>query len=430
MIYVSKQLRNLISFGLRRVKTSEIRAYNVGLAIVQMASRTKRSVGTMRSGSSLLDKRVFFSFVTLSLILLLMQAATQTAFANSNPASVHVYHFSTLAPDSDVQLQWPLNNSYSMSIDLKVNASPENNTSIFWGHQFSFMNGEWGYIGFGIGGTVKVATIAVLDAVGGSTSNPTGGCNVGVPFLKTGTGYQCFIIYDWKLGFNYRLQFSRLSDNNGSEQWQGTMHDYSTNSDTTIGTIVVAPDYAQLGSTSSTWDEYSTAASCDTPASSVTFSYPYAMNAAGNHAPVKATATYGNSTCQDSNIQYLGGGAYQADAGQNVARNTPAQTSLWAQEPSLVSQNSATTTTSPPASTQSSSTGISAITTQTTAQSMSSHSTSSAVTTTMVTTPSTVVTMPAAVPGIPGFPWESIVAGLVVGFALLAMIRRRREQSR
>lgn len=55
---------------------------------------------------------------------------------------------------------------------------------------------------------------------------------------------------------------------------------------------------------------------------------------------------------------------------------------------------------------------------------MSSHSVSPAVTANMATTPSTVVTMPAAVPGIPGFPWESIVAGLVVGFALLAMIRR------
>jgi hypothetical protein len=30
-------------------------------------------------------------------------------------------------------------------------------------------------------------------------------------------------------------------------------------------------------------------------------------------------------------------------------------------------------------------------------------------------------------PGIPGFPWESIIAGIVVGLAALAMIRRRRH---
>jgi hypothetical protein len=56
--------------------------------------------------------------------------------------------------------------------------------------------------------------------------------------------------------------------------------------------------------------------------------------------PLKAQVTYGNTTCQDSNVQYLGGGAYQADAGKNVTRTTPAQSWLWTQEPTLVSQSS------------------------------------------------------------------------------------------
>ena len=375
----------------------------------------------------MLRKCVVLSFVALSLIVLSAQVATQLAFAYSSE-SEHVYHFSTLAPDTDVQLQWPLSNSYSMSIDLKVNASPENNTSVFWGHQFTFMNGEWGYIGYGIGGTVRVATVAVLDAVNSSTSNPSGGCNTGVPFLKSGTGYQCFIIYNWKLGFNYRLQFSRLSDNNGNEQWQGSIYDYSTNSNTIIGTIGVPQDFAQLGAASSTWDEYSTAESCDTQPSSVTFSYPIAMNAGGNHAPVVATATYGNSTCQDSNIQYLGGGAYQADAGKNVARTTQAQTALWTQEPNLVSQNSDSTSISTNSLVNTvSSTGTTSAT-QTDAQSVSSQSSTSAEV--MATTSTSVVILPATVPGIPGFPWESVVAGLCVGFALVAMFRRRRDQSK
>jgi hypothetical protein len=367
--------------------------------------------------------------LTFSLVILALGFATQPASAEYGPASLHVYHFSTLAPDTDVQFKWPLNSSYQISIDLKVNSSPENDTSIFWGHQFTFMNGEWGYIGYGIGGTIKVATVAVIDAVNGSTSNPTGGCNTGVPFLKTGTGYQCFIIYDWTLGQNYRLQFSKLSNNDGNEQWQGSLYDYSTGSNTIIGTIVVPSAYGELGTASSTWDEYSTAASCNTPASSVTFSYPYAMNPAGNHAPYEATATYGNSTCQNSNVQYLGGGAYQADAGLNVVRGTPAQTVLWTQEPSLVSQNPNTSTTAISSqTTESSSTGSSSFTTKTDVPSTSLPSTLSAATT-VATSSTTAVTMPVAVPGIPGFPWESILAGLIAGFTILAMIRRRRNRT-
>jgi hypothetical protein len=38
-------------------------------------------------------------------------------------------------------------------------------------------------------------------------------------------------------------------------------------------------------------------------------------------------------------VQYLGGGAYQADAGSNVTRTTPAKTWLWMQEPTLTSQS-------------------------------------------------------------------------------------------
>ena len=63
------------------------------------------------------------------------------------------------------------------------------------------------------------------------------------------------------------------------------------------------------------------------------------MNDAGNHAPSSAELTYGNTTCQDSNVQYLGGGAYEADAGSNVTRTTPAKTWLWTQEPTLTSQS-------------------------------------------------------------------------------------------
>ena len=173
----------------------------------------------------------------------------------------------------------------------------------------------------------------------GNPNNSSGVCDNVIGFLTAGIGSACFILYNWNIGDNYRLRVSRISNVNGSEQWQGSVYDYSANSTLIIGNILVPPTYGQLGTLSSTWDEYATASSCDTPSASAVFSYPYALNTAGNHAPSKAELTYGNTTCQDSNVQYLGGGAYQADAGSNVTRTTPAKTWLWTQEPTLVSQS-------------------------------------------------------------------------------------------
>ena len=280
----------------------------------------------MRNYPVLLTLTCFF------LVLLTFQVAWP-AFATSHSDFIHADHFSTVAPDTDVQLQWPFNKSYSMSIDLKVLKSPESQASIFWGHQFTFMNGERGYIGFGIGGNIKIATVAVFDAIAGNPHNATGGCNIGVPFSTAGNGWQCFVEYDWQLGSNYRLDISRVSDQNGNEQWEGSVYENFTKSSTIIGRLQVPSVFGQLGSISSTWNEYATASTCDTLYSSVIFSYPFSMNTAGNHAPIKAQVTYGNSTCVDSNIQYFGGGSYQSDVGNGITRTTPALTWLWTQEP-------------------------------------------------------------------------------------------------
>jgi hypothetical protein len=358
----------------------------------------------------MMARYLILACATLFLLTLTTQVGP-LAFAASPQASYHPEHFSTITPDTDVQLQWPLNNSYAISIDLKVVNSPENQTSIFWGHQFTFMDGEKGYIGFGIGGQVKVATIAVFDATGGFSNSSGGGCNSGVPFSKIGIGWQCFILYNWKLGFNYGLKVTRLSsDSAGNGQWQGSLHDYSTNSDTVIGTIIVPPAYGMIGSSSSTWDEYSTASNCATADTSVIFSSPFAMNAAGNHAPSKAQVTYGNTTCQDSNVQYLGGGAYQADAGRNVTRTTTSQTWLWTQEPALIPQSTSTSTstTSAISSTQ---TSTSTATSVTTTNSASTSTAASSTQTPLATTP------------VPGFPWESIITGIVLGLTVLMILR-------
>ncbi|MGA2627671.1 MAG: hypothetical protein ABSF63_11535 [Candidatus Bathyarchaeia archaeon] len=248
-------------------------------------------------------------------------------------------HFNTKAPDTDVLLQWPFGGSYAMSVDVKVLNSPRANAAIYWGHEFQFANNESGYVTLGVGGDSKVVSFGIFDAVQGNPNNSSGVCDNAIGFATAGIGSACFIFYNWNIGYNYRLRVSRISDVNGSEQWQGSVFDYSSNSTSIIGNILVSPTYGQLGTLSSTWDEYATAASCDTPFASAVFSYPYALNAAGNHAPSKAELTYGSTTCQDSNVRYLGGGAYQADVGSNVTRTTPTKTWLWTQEPVLVSQS-------------------------------------------------------------------------------------------
>ena len=278
--------------------------------------------------------------VYLGLMIIFTAQFGASAHAYRTDGSIiHVEHFSAFTPDTDVQLYWPLNNSYSTSVDLKVISSPMNNTSIFWGHMFSFMNSQQGYLGFGIGGNVKVATVAIFGALNGTTDNPTGGCEIGVPFSKSGVGWQCFILYDWSLGNDYTLTLSKQDvDDAGNTWWQASILDHSVNSTTVIGSILAPPYYGMLGSISSTWNEYSTATTCNVVDTDAIFSSPYQLNTAGNHAPSQALLTYGNATCTDSNVEYLDGGAYETFAGINVNRTTPKNTYLWTQEPSTVSE--------------------------------------------------------------------------------------------
>ena len=77
--------------------------------------------------------------------------------------------------------------------------------------------------------------------------------------------------------------------------------------------------------------------------------------------------------------------------------------------------------------------------TSSTASISSTTTNPSTITTTVETTPTTIaaettlaissVSTPLALPPIPGFPWESIIAGMILGMAALAILRRRRNQA-
>lgn len=73
-------------------------------------------------------------------------------------------------------------------------------------------------------------------------------------------------------------------------------------------------------------------------------------------------------------------------------------------------------------STQTGQTGTSSVTSQ-----GSTSTISSGVVTTTSQSTTTSITAPLVLPAIPGFPWESILAGIILGIAVLGIIRRRRR---
>ncbi len=98
------------------------------------------------------------------------------------------------------------------------------------------------------------------------------------------------------------------------------------------------------------------------------------------------------------------------------------------------SSTSASSTSSSSASASITSTSSAVVSTQTsssaTSQSASSSvgTSSSGGTVTVTTTPSSSATTPLVAPAIPGFPWESIAVGIVLGLSVLFVLRRRRPR--
>ena len=88
----------------------------------------------------------------------------------------------------------------------------------------------------------------------------------------------------------------------------------------------------------------------------------------------------------------------------------------------------------------STSSSTSVVTSSSTSASSTTAVSTSIVTTTVVSTPSTTaqppatstsssssISTPMVLPAVPGFPWESIIAGIIIGMAALAILRRRRK---
>ncbi len=95
---------------------------------------------------------------------------------------------------------------------------------------------------------------------------------------------------------------------------------------------------------------------------------------------------------------------------------------------SSASSTAATTTSSSEISTSSSTSTTSEVMTSSTASTTAAASTVTVTSTPTTSTSSTSsVSTPLVMPAVPGFPWESIIVGAIVGMAALAIVRRRKR---
>ncbi len=92
---------------------------------------------------------------------------------------------------------------------------------------------------------------------------------------------------------------------------------------------------------------------------------------------------------------------------------------------SSTSTSTVSTSTSVATSVSTSASSTTAVSTPVTTATITNTPTSAVVTTSAATSSS--VSTPLALPPIPGFPWESIIAGIILGMTALAILRRRRK---
>jgi len=221
-------------------------------------------------------------------------------------------------PGTYVDIYWPKNNNYNYDVDLIITNAQEKDVNIlFWSHQFSFVDGQGGYIGLQVVGSSKKAIFSIWGAVSG---NPGG-------FIEEdGKVWRCLIDYDWKLNQKYRLRVWELNkETNGDEWWVGAVYDYAAQKETQIGTILVPASWSWLSSTSITWIEYAgynNYKPTDLPYTRCLFSNLYSRNAEKNGTPEKLQVSYGTSTSTNSNVKYYGNFTYALEAGDNVIRDT------------------------------------------------------------------------------------------------------------
>lgn len=227
-------------------------------------------------------------------------------------------------PGTYVEIFWDKNKNYSYDIDMEITDAPEEDVKVlYWGHQYGFMKDPGGYIGLQIVGSQRKAIFSIWDAKNERQSET---CK---PIDEDGRVWRCLINYEWENNKRYRLRVRSLrKEADGDEWWIGSVFDYSTGHETTIGELLLDSSRGRLKNFYSvTWIEYAEykdVNSNEIPYTRAIFSNPLAIQNEGEdpEQPKRLKVSYGNLPATNSNVEYLGSTTYAFVAGNEVIRET------------------------------------------------------------------------------------------------------------
>ena len=196
--------------------------------------------------------------VGLTLVLSLSLGICATASAGAGPKAVD---------NSYINWTWP-SVVTSMETDIQFEVAPPVGTTTFYSNQFALADAnnqyvDGGYIGFQTNfngeGLRRSVLFSIWNSTGATASGPGAFCQT---FGHEGSGWQCFMPYDWVAGKNYRARVVKQ----GALGFSGYIVDLSTNppTETLIGTIQARADnpdepsatVAGIGASMSQWVEW------------------------------------------------------------------------------------------------------------------------------------------------------------------------------
>jgi hypothetical protein len=180
-----------------------------------------------------------------------------------------------------------------------------------------------------------------IFAIWEATSATPGSGGECVPFSNEGSGWSCHLPYVWRLGAKYRLRIWVSGEDADNWGWLGSLLDYQTGQEMTIGHIMAPKRLGELGASSVTWVEYfGVDWNCAPPHTLAAFSNARVRNGQVDQTngafPLTAKVAYGQTCGKSSNVRYLGGTYYALEAGVDVQRTTTDGTWLWSSPPSSV----------------------------------------------------------------------------------------------
>jgi len=198
---------------------------------------------------------------------------------------------------------------YNFDVLLTIDVDPGVQSAYYWAHQFSFKNGDGGYMGLQTNGHMqgewvgKMAIFSIWEALE-AEPGPGASCE---SFTGEGKGRSCRIPYEWVEGHTYCLRIWEIccAEQPWEDEWWGAwIIDASTEQETFIGKIKVPGSWQWLDDSSVVWAEYyGQVNGCNSiPYAKVRFEQPIADDS--SFMPQKLTPVIG-TTCTNAQVTLL-----------------------------------------------------------------------------------------------------------------------------